>query len=75
MMSIIAIKKGYVLKWKAECGPRIVKKIEKERKKSGKWKIKWNGSRKHEVFYDNLVLHARKGHVVLLQSQSCPCGK
>lgn len=30
---------------------------------------------KHEVFWDNLVLHAREGHVVQLGSQSFSCGK
>lgn len=31
-MSRNVVKKGYALKWKCECGPNIVARIEKERR-------------------------------------------
>lgn len=34
-----------------------------------------NGGLRHEVVWDNLVIHAWEGYVVLLGSQSCSCGK
>ena len=37
--------------------------------------MEWNGCLRHEVFWDNLVIHAREGYVVLLRNHSCSCGK
>ena len=67
VMSRIVVRKGYVLKWKSDYGSDIVEKIEKEKKKSGKCLVEWNGGVKHEVFYNNLVINVREEHVVLLR--------
>ena len=64
----IVVKRGYVEKWRGNYGPIIVEKIEKETKKSGKWQAEWNGCLRHEVFWDNLIIHARKDYVVLLRN-------
>lgn len=56
-------------------GPNIVERIEQERRKSVKWKVEWNGGARHEVYFDDLVFHAREAHVVMLASHSCTCGK
>ena len=75
VMSKIVEKRGYVEKQRGDYGPNIVEKIVKERKKIGKWQVKWNKGSRHEVFWDNLVINARKGYVILLGSHSCSCGK
>lgn len=75
VMTRIAVKKQYALKWKNSCGPNIVSRIDKERKNSSRWYVEWNGGASHEVFRDDLVQHVREGYVVLLACQSCSCGK
>lgn len=71
----VVVKREFASKWQVICGPNIVAKLEKERKKSSMWQVEWNGGLIHEVFWDNLVLHVREGYVVKLQGQACSCGK
>ena len=75
VMTRIAVKRDYASKWKGEYGPNITAKLEKERQKSSKWLVKWNGGTKHEVYWDNLKVHVREAHVVILTEQKCSCGK
>ncbi|XP_039113801.1 uncharacterized protein LOC120249377 [Dioscorea cayenensis subsp. rotundata] len=75
VMIRIAVKRQFALKWKNSCGPNILARIEKERKKTSKWQVEWNGGASHEVFRDDLMQHAREGYVVMLACQSCSCGK
>lgn len=56
----MAVKRQYAIKWKIVCGPNIIAKIEKETKKCSKWHVEWNGGAYHEVYMDNLVQHVRK---------------
>ena len=37
--------------------------------------MEWNGGLRRDVFWNNLVIHARKGYVVLLGNHSFSCGK
>lgn len=64
------VKRSYALKWKANCGPNIVSKIEKERNNCGKWYVEWNGGAIHEVFCDNLMVHVREAYTVTLRDHS-----
>ncbi|XP_039118187.1 uncharacterized protein LOC120254107 [Dioscorea cayenensis subsp. rotundata] len=75
VMTRIAIKREYTKKWRCDCGPSIIPKIEKERQKSAKWQVEWNGGASHEVYWDNLILNEREGYVVLLADEMCSCGK
>lgn len=75
VMSRVVVKRSYALKWKANCGPNIVSKIEKERNNCGKWYVEWNGGAIHEVFWDNLMLHVRETYTVRLHDHSCSYGK
>lgn len=63
------------MKWKNSCGPNIVARIEKERKRSLKWHVVWNGGVSHEVFRDDLMHHVREGYVVMLVGQGCSSGR
>ncbi|XP_039118366.1 uncharacterized protein LOC120254310 [Dioscorea cayenensis subsp. rotundata] len=75
VMTRLAVKRDHVLKWKCECGPNIVTKLDKERKKCGKWHVEWNGGSRHEVYWDNLILHVREAYVVTLAEHVRSCRK
>ena len=75
VMTRIAVKRDYASKWKEEYGPNITAKLEKERQKSSKWLVEWNEDTKHEVYWDNLMMHVREAYVVILTEQKCSCGK
>lgn len=49
-MSRINVKREYDKKWIADYDANITAKIEKERKKCGKWQVKWNGGAIHKAF-------------------------
>lgn len=74
-MRRIVTKRDNAAKWRSSCGLRILSRIEKKRVKSAKWQVKWIGGVKHEVFWDNLVLHRREGRVVVLENHNCSCKK
>lgn len=75
VMTRLAVKRDHMVKWKCEYGPNIVTKLDKERKKCGKWHIEWNGGSRHELYWDNLILHVREAYVVTLAEHVCSCGK
>lgn len=75
VMTRVAVNKEYAMKWKNSCGPNIVARIEKERKRSLKWHVVWNGGVSHEVFRDDLMQYIREGYVVVLAGQGCSCGR
>ena len=58
-----------------DCGPNILAKVEKERKKSAKWQDEWDEGACREAYWDYLVLHVREGFVVLLADHMCSYGK
>lgn len=74
-MNWLVAKKDYAMKWRLDSGPNIATKIEKERNKSMKWRVQWNGGASHELFFDDMVQHVRHGHVVRLENHSCSCGR
>lgn len=74
-MNRVVLKREYTSKWKLECGPNIVAKIEKERNKGQKWQVEWYGDACHEVFWDDLVYHLRERYAIRLANHSCSCGK
>lgn len=75
VMNRIVAKREYATKWKVDFGPNIVAKIEKERNKSGKWQVEWNGAASDEVFWYDPELHVRESYDVKLARKSCTCEK
>ncbi|XP_039126939.1 uncharacterized protein LOC120263096 [Dioscorea cayenensis subsp. rotundata] len=75
VMQRIVVKKSYTMKWKVNFGPNIVRKFEKERTKSSKWQVDWNGAAEHEVIWDDMLLLERESYFVRLENKSCSCGK
>ena len=75
VMRRLVVKRDYAMKWKMDCEPNIVAKMEKERNKSVKWRVEWNSGASHEVLWDDTVQHVRHGYVVRLENHCCSCGK
>ncbi|XVF65088.1 hypothetical protein PTKIN_Ptkin09bG0218700 [Pterospermum kingtungense] len=75
VMKRLVLKREYMKKWKTNYAPRILERLEKSRKLAGKWEVEWNGSAKHEVYWDDAENHLRESYTVRLQNHSCTCRK
>ena len=71
VMRRLVVKRDCAMKWKMDCGPNIVAKLEKERNKSVKWTVEWNGGASHKVFWDDMVQHVRHSYIVRLENHCC----
>ena len=75
VMNRIVAKRSYAMKWKTDFGPNIVSKIEKEKLKSGKWQVDWNGAASHEVYWDNPISQIKESFDVRISTMTCSCQK
>lgn len=60
-------------KWTTECGPNIMKKIEKSRKFCARWEVLSNGGNDYEVYRFNMVTMCKDSFSVSLSQHKCSC--